>query len=162
MQVFGYGKIAGSAGAVEDEDAHFAYVGKYSGLRDVALPAKVRILVGKQAVKISPGTPDLRKLLEFRLRHYCLREHGRAREIAALDDALQALMMQRQEREQRDAEHRHRDHHLEQREAVVLSRPRGRRSIRAASHWISTCAIDKSPSAILTRPVTGLNTSVIT
>ena len=79
-----------------------------------------------------------------------------------MNHALQALMMKGKQREQCDSEHRHRDHDLQQRKTGTLSAANERRTATTGNHCDSTCAIERSPSATLTWPVTGLNTSVIT
>ena len=109
------------------------------------------------------------------LRHYRLREHRGARDFLPADDALQVLMLERKQREQRDAEHGDRDQHFEQREAgpwgkralARLRREAGEghgESFGPAAHCViaSAAAGGTSPLVIPTLPVSGLKFNVRT
>src|SRR5271166_320615 len=140
-------------GAVVDRHHDLANGGKHAGGFDQPFPLEVRELAGERRLEIAAGVAEIRKSLELRLGHHRLRQHRGARGLLRANDGLHALMMQSQQAHQCETKDRHCDHDLEQSKRTRAPAERIHRDIPAGI---------TSPLTIVTRPVSGENSSVIT
>src|ERR1019366_28226 len=101
-------------GTILDRNHDLANIGKRARGLDHPFPSAVAELAAERRLEITLGEAEIRKARELRLRHHGLRKHRGSRRLLSADDGLHALMMQSQQADQRDAEDRNRDHHLDQ------------------------------------------------
>src|ERR1039457_7697170 len=99
-------------GTVVDRNHYLANIGKHARGHDHPLPSEVAELAAERRFEIASGGAELRESLELRLGHHGLRKHRGSRRLLSANDGLEALMMQSQQADQRDAEDRNCDHHF--------------------------------------------------